>query len=74
VSEMPIGGVRDCSGAFVVSVSFRTTETYRAHRAVSFRSRNDALSGCIVTNINCIYINFYIHIYIYIYIYIQSVR
>jgi len=27
-SVMPISGVRGCSGAFAVSVSFRTTEIY----------------------------------------------
>jgi len=49
-SEMPIGDVRDFWGAFVVSASFRTIAMYRAHKTVSYGSRNDALSGCIVTS------------------------
>jgi len=36
VLTMSIGGVRICSCAFAVSLSFRTAEIYRAHSAVSF--------------------------------------
>jgi len=35
-SEMSIGGVRVCSCAFAVSVSFLTAEIYRAYSALVF--------------------------------------
>jgi len=36
-SEMPIGGVCGCSGAFAVSMSFRTAEIY--HRDIRIEDR-----------------------------------